>query len=116
LLNDEFEFLYGKGLGWATLVNSFLVSIYYNMIIAWVLFYFFASFRRHLQWSDCGNWWNTARCANPGLSPCFSSIINKTIHFFLETLSLSNSTFFCNNIDRQTNCTIPILPPEEYFE
>jgi solute carrier family 6 amino acid transporter-like protein 5/7/9/14 len=55
-----------KGLGWATVINSFLVSIYYNVIIGWVLFYFFASFRRKLQWSDCGNWWNTERCATPG--------------------------------------------------
>ncbi|UJR35040.1 hypothetical protein I4U23_027816 [Adineta vaga] len=86
-----------KGLGWATAINSFLVSIYYNVIIAWCLFYFFASFRRKLQWSDCGNWWNTPRCVNP------------------ETENLSNSTYFCN-INRQMNCTIPILPPEEYFD
>lgn len=63
-LNDEYLFV---GLGWATVINSFLVSIYYNVIIAWVLFYFFASFRSKLQWSDCGNWWNTERCVNPGL-------------------------------------------------
>ncbi|CAF4053272.1 unnamed protein product [Adineta steineri] len=87
-----------KGLGWATAINSFLVSIYYNIIIAWCLFYFFASFRSKLQWSDCGNWWNTERCANP------------------ETLNLMNSTLFCNNVNRQTNCTIPTLPPEEYFD
>ncbi|CAF1230985.1 unnamed protein product [Adineta ricciae] len=86
-----------KGLGWATAINSFLVSIYYNVIIAWCLFYFFASFRRKLQWSDCGNWWNTERCVNP------------------ETENLLNSTSFCN-LYRQTNCTIPILPPEEYFD
>ncbi|CAF1581131.1 unnamed protein product [Rotaria magnacalcarata] len=55
-----------KGLGWATAINSFLVSIYYNVIIAWCLFYLFASFRSKLQWSDCGNWWNTERCATTG--------------------------------------------------
>ncbi|CAF1329947.1 unnamed protein product [Rotaria sordida] len=82
-----------KGLGWATAINSFLVSIYYNIIIAWCLFYFFASFRRKLQWSDCGNWWNTE-----------------------QTLLFSNSTVFCNNIHNRTNCTKPIFPPEEYFD
>ncbi|CAF3775149.1 unnamed protein product [Rotaria sp. Silwood1] len=81
-----------KGLGWATVINSFLVSIYYNVIIAWCLFYFFASFRRKLQWSDCGNWWNTE-----------------------QTLNFLNSTVFCKSIHYQTNCTIPSLPPEEYF-
>lgn len=47
-------------------INSFYVTVYYNIIIAWCLFYLFASFRRKLQWSDCGNWWNTARCWNAG--------------------------------------------------
>ena len=60
--------LSSSGLGWATAVNSFLVSIYYNVIIAWCLFYFFASFRRTLQWGECDNWWNTDRCVNPGSS------------------------------------------------
>ncbi|CAF1299631.1 unnamed protein product [Rotaria sordida] len=87
-----------KGLGWAIGINSFLCSIYYNIIIAWILFYFFTSFRSKLQWSDCGNWWNTERCANP------------------ETLNYSNSTIFCNSIHYQINCTIPTLPPEEYFD
>jgi SNF family Na+-dependent transporter len=67
LINDKTSSVFVKGLGWATAINSFLVSIYYNVIIAWCLFYFFASFRRKLQWSDCGNWWNTERCANPGV-------------------------------------------------
>lgn len=34
-------------------VVSALVGLYYNMIIAWVLFYMFASFRSVLQWSSC---------------------------------------------------------------
>ncbi|CAF3666325.1 unnamed protein product [Rotaria sp. Silwood1] len=87
-----------KGLGWSTTINSFLCSIYYNVIIAWILFYFFASFRSKLQWSDCGNWWNTERCANP------------------EILNFSNSTIFCNSIHYHINCTMPTLPPEEYFD
>lgn len=39
-----------------------LVAIYYNMIIAYVLFYFFASLTSTLPWEHCGNWWNTERC------------------------------------------------------
>lgn len=55
-----------SGVGWAMAINSFFVTIYYNIIIAWCLFYFFASFRRKLQWSDCDNWWNTERCSPAG--------------------------------------------------
>ena len=68
-----------SGLGWATAINSFLVSIYYNVIIAWCLFYFFASFRRTFQWGECGHWWNTERCVNAGsLDPM---IINESVMF-----------------------------------
>ncbi len=47
-------------------INAFFVTIYYNIIIAWCLFYLFASFRKKLQWSDCGNWWNTECCSTAG--------------------------------------------------
>jgi SNF family Na+-dependent transporter len=82
LVNNKFIFCY-EGLGWATLINSFLVSIYYNVIIGWCLFYFFASFRRKLQWSDCGNWWNTDRCANPGHITFFLNNRKKSSLMFL---------------------------------
>ncbi|CAF1249713.1 unnamed protein product [Adineta steineri] len=87
-----------KGVGWAMAINSFFVTIYYNIIIAWCLFYFFASFRKKLQWSDCGNWWNTERCLNADAS------------------DNSTARFLCLATDRSSNCTLPILPPEEYFD
>lgn len=39
--------------GIASLIVSFLVSIFYNTIIAWVLWYFFHSFQEPLPWSNC---------------------------------------------------------------
>ena len=45
------------GIGWGMLVVSTLVAIYYNMIIAWALYYFVASFfelpRDDLPWTKC---------------------------------------------------------------
>lgn len=32
---------------------SFMVGLYYNTIIAWVMWYFFNSFQDPLPWSDC---------------------------------------------------------------
>ncbi len=43
-----------KGLGFAMLAVTFYVCIYYNMIIAWSLFYFFAGMTDPLPWVDCG--------------------------------------------------------------
>ena len=42
------------------LVVSFLVGIYYNMVIAWSFFYTFASFAEDVPWKTCDNPWNTA--------------------------------------------------------
>ena len=52
------------------LVVSFLVGIYYNMVIAWSFFYTFASFAEDVPWKTCDNPWNTAGNGTC-LYPCF---------------------------------------------
>ncbi|XP_072303760.1 sodium-dependent neutral amino acid transporter B(0)AT1 isoform X1 [Eucyclogobius newberryi] len=44
---------YLTGVGIASMIVSFLVGMYYNTIIAWVLWYFFNSFQSPLPWSQC---------------------------------------------------------------
>ncbi|XP_059899555.1 sodium-dependent neutral amino acid transporter B(0)AT3-like [Gadus macrocephalus] len=41
------------GVGMASMAVSFLVSLFYNTILAWVLWYFFHSFQDPLPWSQC---------------------------------------------------------------
>ncbi|KAK7139606.1 hypothetical protein R3I93_016675 [Phoxinus phoxinus] len=41
------------GLGVASMILSFLVGLFYNTILAWVLWYFFHSFEDPLPWSQC---------------------------------------------------------------
>lgn len=48
-----------QGIGYAMFLMSGLVAIYYNMILAWGLFYLISSFTTTLPWSSCDNWWNT---------------------------------------------------------
>ena len=43
-----------KGLGYGMLFISFLVVIYYNLIIAWTIYYTFAGFTSELPWTYCG--------------------------------------------------------------
>lgn len=39
--------------GVASMIISFLVGLFYNTILAWVLWYFFHSFQEPLPWSQC---------------------------------------------------------------
>jgi len=51
-----------KGAGVGTVVISFLLSTYYNVILSWALFYFISSFKHPLPWVGCNNWWNSKNC------------------------------------------------------
>merc|ERR1712038_231372 len=42
-----------KGLGYAMLGATGFVSIYYNVIMAWTIFYMFSGFAETLPWSNC---------------------------------------------------------------
>ncbi|KAH7958483.1 hypothetical protein HPB49_001988 [Dermacentor silvarum] len=41
---------------------AFYVDFYYNVIIAWALYYLVASFTTELPWTNCNNSWNTEHC------------------------------------------------------
>jgi solute carrier family 6 GABA transporter-like protein 6/8/11/12/13 len=38
------------------------MSTYYNVIIAYAIYYFFTAFKSDAPWSSCSNPWNTDRC------------------------------------------------------
>jgi len=38
------------------------MGMYYNTIIGWAVYYFFASFSSELPWEKCGHEWNTENC------------------------------------------------------
>lgn len=51
------------GIGFAVVLIAFYVDFFYNVIIAWALHFFFASFTSQLPWTSCSNSWNTPQCA-----------------------------------------------------
>ncbi|XP_048270283.1 sodium- and chloride-dependent GABA transporter ine isoform X2 [Bombus terrestris] len=63
-----------KGAGLSSVVISFLMSTYHNVIIAYAIYYFFAAFKAKQPWSECGNSWNTLAC----WLPSYSAIDNRT--------------------------------------
>ena len=44
---------WGIGIGYGMCLASFLSSCFYNVVIAWCLYYFFHSFQYPLPWNDC---------------------------------------------------------------
>ena len=47
------------GLGWGMVIISLLVAIYFNVILAWTLFYIGSSFTKRLPWGHCDNDFNS---------------------------------------------------------
>uniref|UniRef100_A0A8C4NAI2 Solute carrier family 6 member 18 n=1 Tax=Eptatretus burgeri TaxID=7764 RepID=A0A8C4NAI2_EPTBU len=46
------------GLGIANMLSSIFIAMYYNTIVAWILWYFFQSFQETLPWTFCPIWAN----------------------------------------------------------
>lgn len=71
------------GVGIAMLMVTLIVSIYYNVIIAYSLYYMFASFQSPLPWSSCFSWADS-NCSD---TPTGAS-------FHLQTCCLSADVLF----------------------
>jgi SNF family Na+-dependent transporter len=56
------RFHYFLGIGIAMMVISYLVSIYYNVIICWALVYLVSSFASEVPWKECNPDWASDRC------------------------------------------------------
>ncbi len=98
------------GVGIAMIINSILGTLYYNVLIAWALFYFILSFRKRLLWADCGYWWNTNRCFVPG-SQGNTFTVNGATWNCTEVQFANSSIYGCQEI----NITERVTATEEFF-
>lgn len=101
-----------KGVGYAMVISSLMVAIYYNMIIGWTLFYFFDSFRSDLQWQYCNHEFNTPNCfSDVDYYKCKSLNSSNVFNFktcYNASYAASNNLIDIPEGDR-------ISAPEEYF-
>ncbi|KAI7697234.1 hypothetical protein SSS_07999 [Sarcoptes scabiei] len=77
-----------KGIGLASIISSAIVAIYYNMIIAWTLFYFVETFLGQ-KWQICSNSFNSEYC--------FSTLSNQTSSSNPMNWSISSTEEFFND-------------------
>ena len=86
-----------QGLGYATIIASIIVGTYYNMIIAWTLYYFVESFLGQ-NWQHCNNSFNTPNCFTTLNTTRFNhTIYNLTNNNNNESIS-SSEEFFNNYV------------------
>ncbi|CAM9983228.1 unnamed protein product [Lampetra fluviatilis] len=97
-----------KGLGWMMVITSSLIALYYNAIIAYGLFYLFASFTSELPWSSCKKWWGAD-------GNCFDRSVG-TAHFLRHCIPLFQ---VCNSSLAEANCSSvnssKQTPSEQYW-
>jgi len=68
-----------KGLGFVNFISQCFVGLYYNMIIAWTIYYFFASLTSDLPWQYCHNDFNDKECFSfSGFKDCEQLRLNET--------------------------------------
>ena len=90
-----------KGLGFAMLMITAYVSIYYNVIIAWTLFYMFSGMQSELPWTTCNSGTSSYHCQEP----CVDVIMNTTMPLNMSTtMSPMMSTMMPPNMSA-------IMPP-----
>ncbi|GFY68002.1 sodium- and chloride-dependent glycine transporter 1 [Trichonephila inaurata madagascariensis] len=101
-----------KGVGYAMVISASLVSIYYNMIIGWTLFYFVDSFRSDLQWQYCHHEFNTDKCfSDVDFHACKS--LNESNVFNFRTCY--NATYAAIHNITDISEFMRISAPEEYL-
>ncbi|XP_072361183.1 sodium- and chloride-dependent neutral and basic amino acid transporter B(0+)-like isoform X2 [Scyliorhinus torazame] len=76
-----------QGVGITMVLSSTIIDITYNCIIAYSLYYLFASFQSPLPWADCFSWWGADEtCSRTPKDPLcnltldhgYSEIVNTT--------------------------------------
>lgn len=91
----------------ASIVVSFLVCVYYNVIIAWCIYFLGLSFRSEVLWKDCNNWWNTKNCYAGRIPDVVKNCSSAN-----ATNVLNNMTIAAVNVAKNftDNCTSSIIP------
>ncbi|XP_071146630.1 sodium- and chloride-dependent neutral and basic amino acid transporter B(0+)-like [Mytilus edulis] len=113
-----------KGIGISMALISLVVAIYYNVIMAYTLIYFFSSMQKTLPWTVCEDEWLPLGCVEQStqkLDYCSMNITqlltdNKACRCFLNMTDsiLSDQGFNCTNVTYQGDVPVPVA--QLYFD
>uniref|UniRef100_T1E7G7 Transporter n=1 Tax=Crotalus horridus TaxID=35024 RepID=T1E7G7_CROHD len=100
-----------QGVGITMVIISTFVTIYYNVIIAYSLYYLFASFQRVLPWAECNPEWADQKCSKTILLLCNVTMGNTSVQMNYTEVQRQNLTCINNTLvhaDTQ-------VPSEQYW-
>lgn len=105
------------GLGYTMVISNTLVFIYYNVIVAWCIYYFCASLAPALPWQDCDNSWNTPACY-VAMNSSAGNLIN--LHWQFTNGYTYNKSYISENHTHLNETSLNMTvgrktPSEEYF-
>ncbi|XP_008053869.1 sodium- and chloride-dependent neutral and basic amino acid transporter B(0+) [Carlito syrichta] len=105
-----------QGVGITMVLISIFVTIYYNVIIAYSIYYMFASFQRQLPWKNC-SYWSDENCSRtPIVTHCDVSTLSTGIR---EIIQMNKSWVDTNNftcINGSEVYKAGQLPSEQYWD
>ncbi|KRY18130.1 Sodium- and chloride-dependent GABA transporter 2 [Trichinella patagoniensis] len=81
-----------SGLGYVMVLTSFMIALYYNVILCWAIYYFAASFSAELPWNHCYNSWNTDTINLASTNPSTTDA-SKNSKFTGEGVAIMNRTW-----------------------
>ncbi|XP_042579592.1 sodium- and chloride-dependent GABA transporter ine isoform X1 [Cyprinus carpio] len=71
-----------KGVGLATVVISYVLCTYYNVLMTWALYYLLHSFSPSLPWQSCNNTWNAVGNCSTGFPGNATHLKSASQQFF----------------------------------
>ncbi|KAF7639037.1 hypothetical protein Mgra_00001564 [Meloidogyne graminicola] len=115
-----------QGIGWSMSAISLMVSVYYNVILAWIIIYLWTIITGHSgDWASCRNEYNTIYCQSTlednlcieqlskttiNNTNILAFYFNKSCYTFNDTKALNTrKELFINNLSA-------VSPAEEFFE
>ncbi|KAL4220998.1 hypothetical protein ACF0H5_019261 [Mactra antiquata] len=103
-----------KGIGISMALISLVVAIYYNVIMAYTLYYFFSSMQKNLPWTSCKDEWIPLGCVEQTQKKLEECVYNATSKCLCSANYTINSMLIDNNVTCTNTTNVAVA--ELYFE
>ena len=105
-----------SGVGVGMIIVIGIAGLYYNIIIAWTLYYLGSSFMSPLPWRSCDNEWNTDGCITDR-AEASSNSTNISVTLNTTLLGLTGSSYnMTNMVTGLVNASDAITSEEEFWQ